>query len=181
MKRVLLINPPGTEQGGYSNPPLGLLYLAGTLEKAGFEVRVVDGCVEGPEALAAALAEFRPELAGVTCLTPERKKALAAARQVKDFDAKIITVLGGVHPTIMHDQLMRNYPFVDFAVIGEGESALLAIAEEKPPEGIAGIVYRSGGGSAKRRSASTKRSWTTYLSRPGICWTLKNIRPAAPG
>lgn len=149
MKRVLLINPPGTEQGGYSNPPLGLLYLAGTLEKAGFEVRVVDGCVEGPEALAAALAEFRPELAGVTCLTPERKKALAAARQVKDFDAKIITVLGGVHPTIMHDQLMRNYPFVDFAVIGEGESALLAIAEEKPPEGIAGIVYRSGGGVRK--------------------------------
>ena len=144
MKRVLLINPPGTEQGGYSNPPLGLLYLAGTLQKKGFEVRIVDGCVDGAEALAAALAEFRPELAGVTCLTPERKKALAAARQVKDFDARIITVLGGVHPTIMHDQLMRNYPFVDFAVIGEGESALLEIAEGKPPEGIAGIVYRSG-------------------------------------
>ena len=144
MKRVLLINPPETGQSGYSNPPLGLLYLAGTLRKGGFEVRVVDGCVEGTEALARALAEVRPEIAGITCLTPARNKALASARQVKDFDSKILTVMGGVHPTIMHDQLMRHYPFLDFIVIGEGETALLEIAMEKAPAAIAGIVYRRG-------------------------------------
>ena len=173
MKRVLLINPPGTEQGGYSNPPLGLLYLAGTLRKNGFEVRVVDGCVEGPEALAAVLADFRPELAGVTCLTPERKKALAATRQVKDFDAGIITVLGGVHPTIMHDQLMRNYPFVDFGVIGEGESALLEIAEGKPPEGIAGIVYRSGG---EIRKTAVRVHEKDLDKLPFPAWSLVDLK-----
>lgn len=144
MKRVLLINPPGTEQGGYSNPPLGLLYLAGTLKKNGFEVRLVDGCVDGPGALPAALAEFRPDIAGVTCLTPGRHKALAAVSQVKNFDAGILTALGGVHPTIMPEQVMRHYPSVDISVLGEGENALLEIASGKPLGDITGIVYRRG-------------------------------------
>ena len=173
MKRVLLINPPGTEQGGYSNPPLGLLYLAGTLQKGGFEVRVVDGCVEGADALAAALAEFRPDMAGITCLTPERKKSLAAVRQVKEFDAGIVTVLGGVHPTIMHDQLMRNYSFVDFAVLGEGERAFLEIARETPPAGIAGIVYRSGGEVLKTAVRVHEQSLDNI---PFPAWSLVDLK-----
>lgn len=173
MKRVLLINPPGTEQGGYSNPPLGLLYLAGTLLKGGFEVRVVDGCIEGSEALARALAEFRPDIAGVTCLTPERNKALAAARQVKDFDAKVLTVLGGVHPTIMHEQVMRHYPFVDLAVIGEGENTLLEIAMGKPPAEIAGIVYRRGGEVRKTAARIHEKNLDNL---PFPAWNLLDLK-----
>lgn len=44
--KVLLINPSGTEFDGYTNPPLGLLYLAGTLQAEKVDVRVWDGCVE---------------------------------------------------------------------------------------------------------------------------------------
>ena len=172
MKRILLINPPGTEQGGYSNPPLGLLYLAGTLLKGGFEVRVVDGCVTGADSLARALAEFRPDIVGVTCLTPERKKALSVARQVKEFDAAMVTVLGGAHPTIMHDQVMRNYPFVDFAVIGEGESALLEIAMGKAPEEIAGIVYRRGGEILKTAARAHEKNLDNI---PFPAWGLVDL------
>lgn len=173
MKRVLLINPPGTEQGGYSTPPLGLLYLAGTLLNGGFEVRVVDGCVEGEGAIARALAEFRPDIAGVTCLTPRRKKALAAARQVKDFDAKILTVLGGVHPTIMREQVMWHYPFVDFVVIGEGESALLEIAVGKSPAEIAGIVYRRGGEILKTAARVYEKNLDNI---PFPAWRLVDLK-----
>ncbi|MHB8910147.1 MAG: B12-binding domain-containing radical SAM protein [Syntrophales bacterium] len=173
MKRVLLINPPDTEQGGYSNPPLGLLYLAGTLRKGGFEVRVVDGCMEGSEALARTLAEFRPDMAGVTCLTPERNKALAATRQVKDFDANILTVLGGVHPTIMHEQVMRHYPFVDFAVIGEGENTLLEIAMGEPPAKIAGIVYRHGGEVLKTAARVPEKNLDNI---PFPAWGLVDLK-----
>jgi len=172
LKRILLINPPGTEQGGYSNPPLGLLYLAGTLLKGGFEVRVVDGCVTGADSLARALAEFRPDIVGVTCLTPERKKALSVARQVKEFDAAMVTVLGGAHPTIMHDQVMRNYPFVDFAVIGEGESALLEIAMGKAPEEIAGIVYRRGGEILKTAARAHEKNLDNI---PFPAWGLVDL------
>ncbi|PIS47588.1 MAG: hypothetical protein COT17_02710 [Elusimicrobia bacterium CG08_land_8_20_14_0_20_51_18] len=149
MKRILLINPSGTEQSGYSNPPLGLLYLGGTLLKGGFEVRVIDGCVAGDGALEKSLAEFRPHIAGITCLTPARKRALDVARRAKGFDKNILTVLGGVHPTIMYDQILGTYDFVDVAVLGEGERAFLEIAQGLPLSGITGIAYRGKDGIVK--------------------------------
>jgi len=177
LKRVLLVNPPETEQSGYSNPPLGLLYLAGTLLKAGFKVRLVDGCVDGPRALAAALSEFRPDIAGVTCLTPGRKKSLAAVEQIKAFDADIVTVLGGVHPTIMPQQLLLNYPFVDLVVIGEGEKAMLEIAQGKPPAEIAGIVYRRGGEAVKTAARVHEKDLDNI---PFPAWQLLDLKKYPP-
>lgn len=173
MKRVLLVNPHGTEQSGFSNPPLGLLYLAGTLLREGHEVRLSDGCVDGPGALAQALREFRPDIVGVTCLTPARGRALEAARQAKEFNPGVVTVLGGVHPTIMHAQIMEHYPFVDVAVIGEGERALAELAAGKTLRDIPGIVFREGGAAVK----TDQRVHEKDLDRiPFPAWGLVDLR-----
>lgn len=173
MKRVLLINPPGTEQSGYSNPPLGLLYLAGTLLRHGGEVKVIDGCVEGWNSIEQALQDFRPDMVGITCLTPERKKALAAARLVKDFDGGILTVLGGAHPTIMPLQVMENYPFVDCVVLGEGEAAFLDLARGRAASEIAGLLYRENGGVHK----TGQRRYEENLDNiPFPAWHLVDIK-----
>jgi len=55
MKKVLLVNPHGTKQDGFSNPPLGLLYIAGMLLRHGVDVQVVDGCLDGREGIVRAL------------------------------------------------------------------------------------------------------------------------------
>ncbi len=144
MQRVLLINPPDTDQTGFSNPPLGLLYLAGTLLHHDIDVRVVDGCLDGRQAIVQAVAEYRPDLVGITCLTAGRHRALEVARAVKDEHPGLPVVLGGVHPTILPIQLMEHYPFVDFVVMGEGEQTLLELAQERPLAEIKGLVYRSG-------------------------------------
>jgi len=145
MKKVLLVNPFETEQSGFSNPPLGLLYLAGTLLKHGFEVKVVDGCLFGRDAVKEAVKEFQPHLVGITCLTPGRKKVLEVAKIVKDFNRNTPVVLGGTHPTIMYNQIMEHYPFIDYIVLGEGENTFLEIAQEKEPIEIDGLVYRDKG------------------------------------
>jgi radical SAM superfamily enzyme YgiQ (UPF0313 family) len=142
MNKVLLVNPHETEQSGFSNPPLGLLYLAGTLLKNGFDVRIVDGCLEGKSAIEMSIAEFQPDMVGITCLTPGRKKALDVAKMAKDFNDSIKVVMGGAHPTIMHKQLLEHYPFVDYIVLGEGEQTCLEIAQGKNPAQINGLVYR---------------------------------------
>lgn len=80
MKRVLLFNPYGTEPGGVTNSPLGFLYLAGTLLKHGFEVKVVARCIDRRDAVKLAIQEFRPDMIGITCLTPGRKKVLDVAQ-----------------------------------------------------------------------------------------------------
>lgn len=100
MNTILLVNPHETEQNGYTNPPLGLLYIAGTLLKHNFDVRVIDGCLEGKVAIMRAIEKFHPEMVGITCLTPGRQKALEIAQMAKDFDSNIKVVMGGRIPLL---------------------------------------------------------------------------------
>jgi radical SAM superfamily enzyme YgiQ (UPF0313 family) len=145
MKKVLLVNPHETEQSGFTNPPIGLLYLAGTLLKHGIETRIVDGCLDGKEAIKKAFEEYFPTDVGITSLTPGRLRAVEIANFAKSFNPNIRVILGGVHPTIMYQQMMELYPAIDCIVLGEGEQALLEIIQEREPDEIEGIVYRENG------------------------------------
>lgn len=129
----MLINPHETHQTGYTNPPLGLLYLAGTLLAHGIETEVVDACLEGRGAIEAALRTFGPTLAGITCLTPGRKRALEAARMVKAMDPSISVVMGGAHATIMYEQMLKAYPE---SVIGLGRNTQLRPPRPLPVRGV---------------------------------------------
>lgn len=126
---VLLLNPVGTDQDGFSNPPLGLLYLAATLEREGVACDVVDGCISGQRAVSEAIRKGY-EFVGIQALTPNRHRALDLAREVKRVSPSSKTILGGVHPTIMPEQV-RSYPFVDYVVEGEGELPILSIVSRK--------------------------------------------------
>lgn len=148
MKKILLVNPPSTEQNGFTNPPLGLLYLAGTLLQGGHEVQVIDGCLEGKTAIIKRLKAFRPDIVGITCLTPGRKRAIEMAAVAKSLNSSVLTVFGGAHPTIMHRQMLENYPEVDAVVIGEGEQTLLELANGVAFPQIDGLAYRDGSGTA---------------------------------
>lgn len=142
--KVLLINPPETSQGGFSNAPLGLLYLAGSLERAGHEVKIVDGYLDGWPGIDAALVEG-PELVGITCYTPGRHNALECARRAKAIGA--LVVMGGPHPSIAWRQILSNYPEVDVCVIGEGERAICELADGVGLDFIDGLSFRYAGAS----------------------------------
>ncbi|MDJ0723044.1 MAG: glycosyltransferase [Desulfobacterales bacterium] len=142
MKKILLVNPHDTAQSGFSNPPLGLLYLAGTLRVHGFEVHLVDGCLKGKAAIDEALERLQPDAVGISCLTPGRHRALEIAAQAKKQNPKALTVLGGAHPTIMYRQILNHYPFVDAIVRGEGEHVFSELLQEKPMTDIKGLAFR---------------------------------------
>lgn len=142
MKRILLVNPHESDQAGFTNPPLGLLYIAGALLKNNIEVQIIDGCFEGKPSILKAISEFKPQLVGVTCLTPERKKSFEVAQMVKDYDPRIKVILGGAHATIMYKQILENYSSVDYVVIGEGEQTCLEIVQGLEPSKISGLAYR---------------------------------------
>ena len=145
MKKVLLINPPESKQDGYFNPPVALLYLAGSLRQAGAEVAVLDGCLEGWQGIALKIRAFKPDIIGVTCLTPERRAAIRVASLAKEIDANVLTVMGGAHPTTMDRQLLTCYPYVDVAARGEGEEIIVELARDLPLAEIAGISWRKNG------------------------------------
>lgn len=116
---VLLINPSGTEflGSGYTNPPLGLLYLAGEMRRHKIGVRVIDGCVEKIR------LENEPDVVGIPCLTPARHRAFELVYRVRKKWPKVKIVMGGAHPSIMAKQILDNYP-VDAVCKGEGETWL---------------------------------------------------------
>ena len=141
--KVMLINPPDSAQDDFSNPPLGLLSLASYVRDI-CDVCVVDGYINGWSGIVNAIEEYDPDLIGVTCLTPGRHEALRVMRIAKMHNPKTITVLGGVHPTLMWWQLLHEYRDLDYIVMGEGEQTLREIILGDPIKNIDGLAFRCG-------------------------------------
>lgn len=177
MDKILLINPHETEQLGYTNPPLGLLYIAGMLLKHGYNVRVVDGCIEGKKAVGKAIEEFHPDWVGISCLTPGRKKAVEIAKLAKDFNPNIKVVMGGAHPTIMYRQMLENNSCIDYIVLGEGEETFLELVQEKEPPQINGLVYRDEQGLIVK---TPPRNYANLDDLPFPAWHLIDIKKYPP-
>jgi len=134
--------------------PVGLLYLAGALRRAGFtEVGLVDARVErlNRKELAARIKAFAPDLAGVTGMSLDSSEVFMAARLAKENAPGCRVVLGGPFPTSSPAEALAC-PHTDFAVIGEGERALCelaaALASGADTSGIAGCLARGPAGSA---------------------------------
>lgn len=136
-------------QGNY--PPIGLGYLASTLEAEGIKAGILDfgGLGYTTEQLyELAREEFarrEPDLVGITCLTPQAHLALEVAGIAKEVCSDCHTVLGGPHPSAAPIEVARD-PNVDFVVVGEGERTLLELAQDlsEPSRlrSVEGLVFR---------------------------------------
>ncbi len=125
--------------------PLGILYLASALLKAGHRVEVVD--LTFRREIGGWTEKINwAELIGISAPTPLFGSADVLLQHVKKVKPGIRTVVGGPHATVNPAQAL-NAGF-DIAVIGEGESTLVdlvrALEEKRPLEAVAGIAYRDG-------------------------------------
>jgi len=157
--RVMLINPPidsVLEQGNtnpvtsflfYNSAPLGLLYVAAMLERAGHEVAAIDAAAEllDVERSAQRVAAFAPDVIGVGSFTVTFETCLRLARRLKALLPDVPLVLGSYHVTLVPEQAMAHDCF-DVGVLGEGEFTMLELMEHfagrKALADIDGIVYR---------------------------------------
>lgn len=147
--RILFINPTENQQAGYKPSPLGLLYLASFLRTYNkkLTVGVVDGAIEGEKAIIERLKEIKPDLVGVSVLTLGRHHSLKVARLAKQIVPGCKVVFGGIHATLMSQQMMENYSEVDYIVRGEGEVVLNDLVSGKKLNKINGLVFRNTDGA----------------------------------
>lgn len=143
-EKVLFINPPESGRGGYFSPPLGILYCAGVLQKNNIPVKIIDGCIDGWDALIKKAIEFKPTIIGITCPTYARSKAIKAAEIVKKEIPGAKIILGGAHPTVAGRHLLEHYPFIDMIAMGESDFLVLDICNGIKPENIPGLGFRKG-------------------------------------
>lgn len=129
-------------------PPLGLATLSAVLESSsqGHSSEIVDAYAENlgiPDILSRVTPDT--DVIGITATTPEIGSAIEIARAVRDrFPDKRI-LMGGVHPTIFHESLVAD-GICDMVVRGEGERAVLQIAERAPLPEIPHLTWRSAEG-----------------------------------
>ncbi|MEW5907418.1 MAG: radical SAM protein [Elusimicrobiota bacterium] len=142
-----------------TTPPVGLLYIAALLrQRLGAEVRVLDAMFE-PDILKLAAGEarsFRPDIAGISCLTAEAFLAHRLAAALKAETPAMPVVMGGPHPSSDPEAVLAD-PNADAAVIGEGEETFAELTRAAVSEGprwrepgvlreIAGLAVRGEAG-----------------------------------
>lgn len=143
---VLLVNP---EEYNISNMnscrfPVSLLYIAGSLESIDIEVNIVDLKINTIDEIV-----FDDYLfVGITMLTGRMiKDGLNVLQLFKDYNPDIPTVIGGVHPTLLAEQSLKN-ELVDFVVMGEGEETIkelsnaLLLNDVNLFQDIKGLAYK---------------------------------------
>jgi radical SAM superfamily enzyme YgiQ (UPF0313 family) len=158
--KILLIQPPLQDfyQTSIRTQPIGLAYLAASLEKEGHEVEILDCQTEKKKSIPipldfSYLKDFYPfndrspfklytgyyhfgmgwdeirkeiknskaDLFGISSsFTPYHGEALKIAQIIKEWNSRKIVVMGGAHVSSDPEGVLKN-PFVDYAVMGEGE------------------------------------------------------------
>jgi anaerobic magnesium-protoporphyrin IX monomethyl ester cyclase len=123
----MLITPPyhsGVVESAGRWPNLGFVYIAGELEKAGFEVEIYDAMSKFHtfEQIREKIRSARPDFVGVTAITATINDAIEVLKIAKEELNEVTTFLGGVHPTFCYDQILSDDgQYVDYCVLGEGE------------------------------------------------------------
>lgn len=129
--RILFLHPNyhsgGAEIAG-NWPPAWVAYLTGYLKDAGFhDVHFIDAMTHhlDDETVRQRIAELQPDIVGSTAITPSIYKAERLLQVAKEVNPAIVTVLGGIHGTFMYPQVLKEAPWIDAVVRGEGEQVFL--------------------------------------------------------
>jgi len=156
--RVLLIAPPVTIPVNMQRrciPPLGLCYVAASLEKSGFDVSIVDCTVEDYDhcthhagmvtyglplaSLRSLVREIRPQVVGLSVLfSTDILNLIRVCGVVKEVCPESETIVGGLHATIypkdvfeLDRRLHGSRRCVDWVLRGEGERRLIEFLEAR--------------------------------------------------
>ncbi len=74
------------------------------------------------------IARINPDIIGFSCTTAHYQWALNYARHIKKRFPHIYTIMGGEHPSVVPELVIKE-KCIDFLCIGEGEEAMLELLE----------------------------------------------------
>ena len=167
--KILLVNPPQSFYPGSDlvsgNIPLGLMYVAAVMDKAGYSIEILDAFMANfsprtsgdtveigmpYDKIKDEMQKRKPDLVGIANpFSTQVHHAKKVAEAAKEVNPKIVTVVGGPHVTVVPKEFLSESPSVDIAVIGEGEYTLLDIVKaqegSKTMAEVRGIAYRHDG------------------------------------
>jgi len=148
--KTLLVKPYNLTD--HIQPSLGLGYLA-TAIRGKSDVKILD-CIKDKiniRKFHEIIKNYKPDLVGFQCYTFDLQFIKNALDVVKNFDKKIITIIGGPHPSAIPEETMRYFgKNLDFAFKGEAEKSLSLFIDYLNGDkidflNIPGLVWRENG------------------------------------
>lgn len=146
--------------------PLGTLYVASSLLRAGHDVRFLNGAFMTHAGILDEVSAFQPDFAGIYSTAFGWKKALRTASDIRRILKKpapsVLTsskgrdkelrgpfiAAGGPYPIALQEKCLSDSEDIDAVVTGEGEittvEMLQALSQGKGLEGVQGIAFRNG-------------------------------------
>lgn len=128
--------------------PLGILYIAAVLRKAGHEVLFFNGAFLTHEEILRRVGAFDPRFAGIYATTFGWYKAMHTAQALKRLNPGIFTCAGGPYPIAMQEQCLHDCSHFDAVGTGEGEYTVAEIVERlesgQSLDGVLGVAFRRG-------------------------------------
>lgn len=164
--KVLVTNPPWPGPGyglrsdvrwphrrkdKFIEYPTYLAYLCAIFKKAGMDVVFVDGIIEelSIEDFAQRVHQIKPEMMVMECSTPSIEYDLLTAKTVKQSSPNTFILLVGSHPTVFHEEIMKDNESVDGICRGEfdytARDTALALANKENLSKVLGLTYRENG------------------------------------
>ncbi|MEI7728127.1 MAG: radical SAM protein [Verrucomicrobiota bacterium] len=174
---ILLVTPPyhsGVVESAGSWLPLGLLYVGGALQRAGFGVALYDAMTrfDTLEQVRETIRREQPNAVFVSCITATVVDGMEVCRVAKEELPQVLTVLGNTHPHFMYEEILREHPEVDVVVRAEGEETSVDLMRAWQADAslsrVPGIAYREG----DRIVTTPPRLFITDLDALEPSWNL---------
>ncbi len=109
--------------------PVGLVYLASSLEQGGHEVILANFSTMGYRRAVKRIADIEPDVVGISLFTHNRIDSLKLARGIKRRMPKTVVLAGGPHATFLADELIGREVGIDFILQGEAEASITWLVE----------------------------------------------------
>lgn len=128
--------------------PVGILSLAAWLDKHGHSTAVHD-CL-GPyapptiEENGEQILATEPEIVGFSTTTSSFMDAVEIIHYIKSKRPELKIICGGAHVSAVGADLLRHFPEIDYLCIGEGEGAMLDLADGVELSKVDNLVFRDG-------------------------------------
>ena len=146
--KVLLIKPHYNKSEKYSSAvfPLGLLSIATSLNKKGYEPVIVDTTIYDDYWNEIELHLKDSIAVGITSMSAQVYSACKIAEFIRNRKPDMPIIWGGVHPTLYPEDTAKS-PLVDIVVRGEGDETIVELLDclrlNKPIHNIKGITYKN--------------------------------------
>ena len=126
--------------------PLGTLYVASSILKAGHDVTFLNGAFMSHAEILNNISAYKPHFIGIYSTAFGWKKAVQTASDIKQIFKDVFIAVGGPYPIAVQEKCLMDSMALDAVVTGEGELTVVEMLERlshrKRLAGIEGVIFR---------------------------------------